>query len=191
MQEWVMRWWCFSVCLRLPALHDNSAAFVLQLLNAQTPMCWSMETSPLLRRSTLCTMKPCMSATLDTHCEAHPHVFACQTASGAGALQSVAETVSPEQQPSFFLLPPSSFSFRFEMHPHSWRFYDFVFFFYHSRICLWWSWYSSRRLKSGEHLRHWRYSEIYLQWQPVFGGVEWKSVSGERPVDRPRASMLL
>lgn len=31
--------WCFSLCLRLPALHDNWDPFALQLLNAQTPMC--------------------------------------------------------------------------------------------------------------------------------------------------------
>lgn len=67
-------------------------------------MCWSTETSPLLRRSTWCPMRPRMSATLDTRCAAHPNVFAYQTASGVDPLQSVAETVSPEQQPYFSLL---------------------------------------------------------------------------------------
>lgn len=103
MQEWVMWRRCFSLCFKLPALYDNWDPFALQLLNAQTPMCWRMETSRLLRRGTLWTMRPRMSATLDTHCEAHLHVFACQTGSGAAPLPSVATTVSPEQKPTFFL----------------------------------------------------------------------------------------
>lgn len=51
--------------------------------------------SPLLRKSTLWTMRPPMSVTLDTNCEDQPDVFAYQTGSGAARLPSVAATVSP------------------------------------------------------------------------------------------------
>ena len=57
-------------------------------------------------------MRPRMSATLDTECEAHPDVFAYQMGSGAAPLPSVAVTVSPEEQSTFFpLLSLSDFGY--------------------------------------------------------------------------------
>ena len=64
-----------------------------------------MAASPLLRRNTLWTMRPHISATLGTQCEAQPNVFAYQVESGAAPLPSVAATVSPEQQSTPSLLP--------------------------------------------------------------------------------------
>ena len=95
----------------LPALHDNSHPFVLQLSNAQTPMCWRpTEKSTLPRRGTTWATRPHMSATLDTQCVVHPSVCAYQMGSGAAPLPSVAVPVSPE-------------SLIFGIHPH-WRLFN-------------------------------------------------------------------
>ena len=90
---------------------------------------------------------------------------------------------------AIYLLSTSSVPFA--MHPHSWLFRDFCPFYYRSRRSLCWSWYPSWCLENGKHVWNWRHSEIQLQWQPHFGGVERKGVSGERPVEWQWASVLL
>lgn len=173
MQTWVME----MICPGKKKIPLTSYFLALQWLSALTPTFWSTGTSCLLRKSTLWTMRPPTSVTLDTHCEALPDASAYQMGSGAAPLPSAAVTVSPD-----------SFLIAYLCHLNA---HVVCRFFRRSGGSLSWSRYPGWCYKNRQHFWNWWQSEIHLQQQPVPDGIQWKDVSGEQPVDWQWTSMLL